>query len=300
VISVQRAIGVLLVTCAVTDLSVLPASCHSRVTVDEPQAPFLLAVLRAALLSLCLVLPVGAAAAGPQPPCEGAIGPPSPAYGPLDGLPTSGAWRGADLRREGWQPPACLGWQGDSRIIAAIATRFHSPLSLGAMAERLTAVSSHPSIRFWATGLQEWLPLAVDAWAVDGPNGRMRLSDPPRQALMPGRELYYTEVMEVIGRVVFRVRVLEHTRDRLVLLTENVTPIRVAVVTLFEPGALQVGSFLDHEESDGWKLYEITRAGAASNFVVAGYPSSYLNRLDAMRRYIVGLPTDRDPPIAPQ
>jgi hypothetical protein len=278
----------------------LSASCHSRIAVDEPQARFLPTTLRAALLSLGLVLPFGAAVAGPQPPCEGAIGTPSPAYGPLDGLPAAGAWRSADLRREGWQPPACLGWQGDSRIIAALATRFHSPLSLGAMAERLTAVSGHPSIRFWAAGLREWLPLVVDAWVVDGPNGGMRLSDPSRQALMPGHEFYYTEVMEVIGQVVFRVRVLEHTRDRLVLATENVTPIRAAVVTLFEPGALQIGSFLDHEEPDDWKLYEITRAAAASNFMVAGYPSSYLNRLDAMRRYIVGLPTDRDPPIAPQ
>lgn len=256
---------------------------------------------RAALLSLGLVLPFGAAStAGPQPPCEGAIAALSPAYGPLDGLPASGAWRGSDLRREGWQPPACLGWHGDSRLIAALATRFHSPLSLEAMAERLTAVSGHPSIRFWATGLQEWLPLVVDAWFVDGPDGKVRLADPPRQALMPGRDFYYVEVMEVIGRVVFRVRVVERTRDRLVMVTENVTPISAAVVTLFEPGALQIGSFLVRDEPDGWKLYEITRASAAANFLVTGYPSSYLNRLDAMRRYIVGLPTDRDPPIAPQ
>jgi hypothetical protein len=48
-----------------------------------------------------------------------------------------------------------------------------------------------------------------------------------------------------------------------------------------------------------WDLYEITRAGAESSSFVSGYGSSYLNRLDAMRRHLAGLPTDRDPPVAP-
>jgi hypothetical protein len=38
--------------------------------------------------------------------------------------------------------------------------------------------------------------------------------------------------------------VLERTADRVVLTAENVTPIRVAVVTLSAPGALQVASML--------------------------------------------------------
>ena len=80
---------------------------------------------------------------------------------------------------------------------------------------------------------------------------------------------------------------------------ENLTPIRVACVTIFEPGALQVATVLQRAARDAWDLYEITRAGAASSSFVAGYGSSYLNRLDAMRRHLAGLPTDRDPPVAP-
>ena len=92
-------------------------------------------------------------------------------------------------------------------------------------------------------------------------------------------------------------RVLAHTDTRLVLVTENVTPIK-AMVTLFEPGALQVASFLERTGPDRWQLYEITRAGAASSSF-AGNASAYLNRLEAMRRYLADVPTDRDPPLAP-
>jgi hypothetical protein len=85
-----------------------------------------------------------------------------------------------------------------------------------------------------------------------------------------------------------------------VLTSENVTPIRVAIITLFVPGALQVATFVGREGPDIWTLYEITRASAESSSMVSGYQSSYLNRLDAIRRHLAGLPTDRDPPIAPR
>jgi hypothetical protein len=84
-----------------------------------------------------------------------------------------------------------------------------------------------------------------------------------------------------------------------VLTTENVTPIRAAIVTLFEPGALQAATVLSSDSPGSWSLYEISRAGADSSSFVSGYQSSYLNRLEAIRRHVIGLPTDRDPPIAP-
>ena len=64
-------------------------------------------------------------------------------------------------------------------------------------------------------------------------------------------------------------------------------------------GALQVVSFLHREQSDTWDLYMITRAAETSSSVVAGYRSAYLNRLEAMHRFLANVPTDRDPPIAP-
>jgi hypothetical protein len=248
------------------------------------------------ILLLLSLVPSFAWAAGPQPPCAGAA---VPAYGPVDGAPAVGIWSGADLKRDGWQPPACLGWQGDSRLVAALAARFRSPLSLDALAERLAAVSHHPEVRFWSVTRREWRPLVTQSWALDRPDGTARRADPQAAELVPGRDLYYAEDAEVGGHAIWRLRVVARTQDRLIVATENVTPIKVALVTLFEPAALQAATILQRDGADTWSLYEITRAGAGSSSFVTGYGSSYLNRLDALRRHLAGLPTDRDPPVAP-
>ena len=254
-------------------------------------------MFRSAVFFLLLSLPlVSAQAAGPQPPCEVR---PVPYYGTVDGVPVTGAWKDEDLKRDGWRPPACLGWQGDSRMVAALATRFQSLASLDDLAARLAGASHYPTIRFWAVTRQEWRPLVLDAWALDAPDGKLRSPDPSADALVPGRSFYYAEQPELGGRTVYRLIVLDRTSDNLVMATENVTPIRVAIVTLFQPGALQVVSFLHHEGPNTWDLYMITRAAEASSSAVAGYQSAYLNRLEAMHRFLANVPTDRDPPIAP-
>jgi hypothetical protein len=253
-------------------------------------------MIRFACLLIAFALPTIASAAGPQPPCGGSA---VPDFGALDGPPAVAAWSRTDLRRLGWRPPACLGWQGDSRLVVALAARFHSPFALDALAARLTAVSQHPSIRIWAVTRQEWRPLALDAWALEGPGDKQRRADPSGAELVPGRDFYYAEQTDVGGRTVYRLRVVEHSPQRIVLTTENVTAIRAALVTLFEPGALQMATVLSNDGPNAWSFYEISRAGADSSSFVAGYQSAYLNRLEAIRRYLAGLPTDRDPPIAP-
>jgi hypothetical protein len=245
---------------------------------------------------MAVLSPSAAVASGPQPPCAGA---PVPAYGAVDGQPAVALWDRAELRRQGWHPPACLGWAGDSRLVAALAARFRSPLSLDALAERLTAISHHPEIRFWAVTRREWRPLVVQSWALSRPDAMARRADPSAAELVAGHDLYYAEDTEIGSRAIWRLHIVERTTTRIVLTSENLTPIRVAIATIFEPGSLQVATVLERAGGDSWDLYEITRAGAGSSSFVAGYGSSYLNRLDAMRRHLAGLPTDRDPPVAP-
>jgi hypothetical protein len=254
------------------------------------------------ILSLLLLLcgpalpAVAQPAVAPRPPCgERPIYPP---YGELDGKPLVATWREADLSKLGWQPQRCLGWHGSSRIVAALAARFRSTQTLDELGARLVAVSRYPDIRYWAITRQDWRPLAVGIWAVAGPEGKIRRPDPPIGAVQPGRDFYYAEDAELAGRTVYRLRALEHSADRLVLESENVSPIRLAILTLFEPGALQVATFLERLDAGTWGLYEITRASADSSSMVAAHTSSYLNRLEAIRRLLTGEPTDGAPPIA--
>jgi hypothetical protein len=257
-------------------------------------------LVQALLIAGLVIAPVAAFAAGPQPPCGAAPGDPavSPFYGALDGPPNYGIWHVRDIARDAWQPPECLKWYGDSRLVVALASRFRSPATIGELAEKLGSVSRFTSVKFWAITRQAWHPLAQDAFVVAGPESKkVRLPDPSAAALVAGHDYFYAEDTDVSGRAVYRMRVLERTPDRLVMSTENVTPITVAIVTLFPPTALQVVTFLDRRP-DGWALYEITRAASEASSMVSGYQSAYLNRLDAMRRMLADIPTDRDPPIA--
>ncbi|MDP2330072.1 MAG: hypothetical protein Q8M19_05170 [Reyranella sp.] len=81
--------------------------------------------------------------------------------------------------------------------------------------------------------------------------------------------------------------------------TENVTPIRIAILTAFEPGALQTVAFLDKRGPGLCSYYQLIRAGAGASAVALRSDASYVNRLAALYRYAAGIPTDRESPAAP-
>jgi len=254
--------------------------------------------MRQLFLGLLLLLATGvtAQAAGPTPPCAG---PATPAFAAERTPPRLGIWTATDLKKEGWQPPACLGWTGDSRLVEALASTFRSQLTLDQLLQRLTAISTYPSVRYWSATRSQWRPLASAAGMLAGPQSTSVAPDPGPSDLAAGRELYYFENGEIGGRTVERLRIVQHPPDRAVVESENVTAIRVAIMTAFEPGALQLATFIERAGPDLWRLYQITRVGSASNSLVGGYTSSYANRLEAIRRYLAGERPDGAPPLRP-
>jgi hypothetical protein len=234
------------------------------------------------LIAALFVFSSAAHAAGPQPPCQQQ---PSPAYAAESTVPQSGLWLEADLRRDGWLPPACLGWKGDSRLVAALAGTFRSSLTLDQLVARITDVSAYPSVRYWSVSHQAWRPIALEAQAAALPAGAA------------GNDIYYVERNDLSGKSTYRLAVLERTADRAVIVSQNVSPIRIAVITAFEPGALQLALFIERAGPDLWHLYALSRVGMDSSSLVANSPSSYLNRLDAFRRHLASTPTDQEPPL---
>lgn len=255
----------------------------------------MIAVLKKLLLIALVVLPLPAAAGAdmPRPPCGTT---PVPMYGATDAKPSIAVWNGAQLRRVGWQPPACLAWVGDSRLVAALAGDLRSSLTLDQLLMRLGAISAYPSIKYWSAGRQQWRPLALEAAVTEGPAGRETRSDLMPADFVPGRAHFYFERGNDSGRTVHRLRLLERSSDRAVIGIENATSMRVAGVTTFEPGALQSVIFLDRRGLGLWSFYEMTRAGEGSHSLVASREGSYVNRLIAFYRYMAGRPTDLEPP----
>jgi hypothetical protein len=237
---------------------------------------------RLALLSILLCLSAAAHASGPQPPCEQTA---TPSFAGEGSVPASRIWLSDDLRRQGWTPPACLGWTGDSRLVAAVAATFRSKLSLDQLVERMTAVSAYPTIKYWSVSRQQWRPIALEVKPTPSPAGAAPT------------DIYYVERGDM-GPSTHLLRVIRRTPERAMIVSQNVTPIQVAIVTAFEPGALQLAVFIERAGPDLWRLYEITRVSSASSSLVTSSPVSYLNRLVAFQRYLAGTQTDAEPPLA--
>jgi hypothetical protein len=229
----------------------------------------------------------------PKPPCEESS---FPAYGPVGSNGSQAVWKSKELTN--WRPAACLGWSGPSLSVVALAVEFHFSGSLDALLARLGALDSYPSIRYWSTSRKQWRALVTRASVVagaDGPDTKTAL-DP--DDFVVGKDNFYAEISEESGRTAYRLHVLARRGDHVALASENVTPINALGLTIFSPFALQSVIFLDRRGPDLWGFYSILRTASGTSRIASGHEASYLNRQVALFRYLAGIPTNLEPPIA--
>ena len=170
--------------------------------------------------------------------------------------------------------------------------------SLDELLDRYAALSRYPSIRFWSTTNQAWEPFAASAGFVDGPEAHYSHPDLSAADFETGRTFYYYEI-DRTGRTIHRLVVHRRTQDTVELATDNVTAIRYAPFTIFEPEALKTFTSIQRLGPDAWGYYQTISAGSGSDFIAVRSPSPYINRLTALYRYMAGIPTDGQPPAAP-
>jgi len=210
----------------------------------------------------------------PRVPCN--EGPPLPAYALVGESPNIQTWKG--LR---WQAPPCLPWpNGRLRLVVALAARFHGS---GDLLARLGAISAMHGIRYWSVTEGDWRVLITDAFASDAA-GRRR-PDFARREMTPGAELYFVERDNRSGVVNYRMNVLEAEADRIIVATENVSPVRVFGFTVFPPGSLKAAYFLHRLDGETWSFYGLSTTGEESSALAAISEASYVNRAMALYRH---------------
>jgi len=140
--------------------------------------------------------------------------------------------------------------------------------------------------------------LIVDAHALtDSQSGRRR-EDFKSDEMKEGKDLYFEQVDNLSGKAIYRMHVVEASASRIVLDVENVSTMRYYFMPILHPGELQSIYFLDRESDNVWRYYSIVRTGRKANGLIAGNESSSVNRAVAFYRYLVGIPTTREPPGA--
>ena len=200
---------------------------------------------RGLLLGMAAVAAVGAAVpirAGAEvpalPPCDGTS--PQPPYAAIGAAPNVQMWKDQSLP-EFLGRAECLGWAGPAfRILIAVAGTLQTADGADALLSRFGEISSLVLVKYWSTTDQTWRPLVLAAAALTQKvTGRAR-GDFTTEELKSGQNLYLSQRdSRGASEVVYRMRVRENTRDRLVIETENVTSIRMWAVTLFKAGDLR-------------------------------------------------------------
>jgi len=243
--------------------------------------------LRALLVLLAMLLspPRGYAQIGPQPPCGTE---PVPHYPGLDDSAFVKAWSKSELGDD-WRPPACTGWVavGFTTLVTTVA-RFRHNTKAEDLLRHIGAISELAGMRYWSTTHQQWQTLIVNAYALSSDQPGRRREDFRPDEMKEGEVLYFEQVDNLSGKAIYRMHIAEASADRLVAEVENVSTIRYLFLTLFHPGELE----------DVWRYYSIVRTGTNANRLLTGNESSAVNRAVAFYRYIVGIPTDREPPVA--
>jgi hypothetical protein len=165
---------------------------------------------------------------------------------------------------------------------------------------RFGAVSALPTIRYWSVSDKKWEDLITRASALAGPDPRQHRPDFAPAEMIGGADLFFAQDdNRSTGDVVYRLRVREFAPDRLVVATENISPVRYLLLSLAGAGDLQAVYFLQRLAGEEWGYYSLVRTGAGASALAAGHAASYVNRAVAFFRHLAGLPAAQDPPAAP-
>lgn len=240
----------------------------------------------------------------PRPPCQTEA--PFPDFPASATAPNVRTWQASDGSPR-WVPPACTGWAPSEnhgyRTMVAVTGRIELEAGHGTseLLHRIGAVSMLQNARYWSVTDQKWRPLVTEISALDSLERRQRRADFDASELATKQDAYFIQHdSRSTSGVVYRMRVRENGPNRLVVQTENVTSIRLLLVTLFQPGALQTVHFFQRISPTSWGYYNLSRTTEkGSSFLVDGHAASYVNRAAAYYRLLAGIPTDRDPPAAP-
>jgi hypothetical protein len=245
------------------------------------------------LLAMLLCQARGYSQLRPQPPCGKE---PVPSYPALDVSAVAKSWSRSEFGRD-WKPPACTDWAtvGFTTLVTTVA-RFRQTSETEGLLRHIGAISELAGMRYWSTTHKQWQTLIVDAYAVTGLQPSQRREDFSPEEMQEGKVLYYVQVDNLSGKATYRMHIVEASADRLVFDVENVSTMRYLFITLFHPGEMQSIYFLDRESENVWRYYSIVRTGKNANRLIAGNEASAVNRAVAFYRYLIGIPTDREPP----
>jgi hypothetical protein len=228
----------------------------------------------------------------PRTPCGTA---PNPPYAQPGAQPNVKVWNGGS---RGVRVSArCNDSTEDFKVVIGLAGTLRFEGTADQLLARIGAASEMQGIRYWSVTDKQWRVLVTHSAAVQSATSAERRSDFSAAEMKQGRDLFFAQRdSRSTGEVVNRMRMLEATPDRLVIESENVSPIKTFVFTWFRPSELRTVHFLTRHSAGVWNYYALTAVDTKQS---DSHMPSLINRAAALYRYVAGQPTDQEPPLAP-
>ena len=133
-------------------------------------------------------------------------------------------------------------------------------------------------------------------------SGEQRRGDYSLDEITAGRTLYIHQEDNLLGRAIYRMRIIRASADHLVFATDNTSSVQLLAIPLFRPGELESMMFLDREATAGsnsvWRYYSLARMNGSGTALLYGRDASLINRAVALYRYMSGIPAEKEPPAA--
>jgi hypothetical protein len=140
--------------------------------------------------------------------------------------------------------------------------------------------------------------LIEDAASLSAAKKDQRRDDFTSAELAPGAEFFFQQEDNLAGTVVYKLRIIEASADRIVFDVQNAQSVKKFFVTLFGPGDLQSVYVFDRDTADTWRLYSILRVADTASDLIKMKPASAMNRALAFYRHFAGIQTNKEPPAA--
>jgi hypothetical protein len=244
---------------------------------------------RAVLITCALAGPVLAdPRPEPFPSCAAPLWPSSAVAG---SPPSVAAWTRTELPHE-WTLQPCVGWGLQQFTAFAAVVGTFQAAGMDAVLSRIGAISTYKGMHYWSVTDNRLEPLIKSAFAVEGsPPNNMRSDYTPAE-IQVGRDLFFTEQdNRSSDPVLYRMKVIERSPDRIVVDIANANKVRRFLLTLFEPGDLHTALFISVTPDGIWTCYALSGFRPTTLTGLLDNHKSQVNRLLALYGHIAELDT---------
>jgi len=243
--------------------------------------------------ALLIVFSAFAVTADPLPSCE-ELGDADATFYGVNGEPKVALWQNTSVDL-GETCPGLL--PGRFELVVSITARFAFSGSVHDMAARFGAVSATQGLRYWSVTAQRWRPIVSDARALRGPADNLVRPDFSADEVLSGEPLYFLQDdTRSTGKNLYVMKARQISPDELMAASYNVTRIKLFLITVFEAESLSAIHYLRRLAPGEWGYFGVSAARALP---ATNSERSFVNRAAAFYRYLAGIPSDKEPPMAP-